>query len=189
MRADRRTGLREIWLFACVLQLATGLTQPQWRFHLAFEDGTGARDTIWLIYDTMATIPTVPPPGPNVDSILGEAGVDIEPDGFNVWVRNALWDSTKTIAMPYSWYPIFEGPSGVDAVNWTPPITIRWDTSLFHAPYLPGPESIGRATLGGNYFFFNNNHPELHAFDMLLDRKSTRLNSSHGGISRMPSSA
>ena len=30
---------------------------------------------------------------------------------------------------------------------------------------------------------------DYEVFDLLTDRKSTRLNSSHGGISRMPSSA
>ena len=34
-------------------------------------------------------------------------------------------------------------------------------------------------------------HSEIHKYepDFVVDRKSTRLNSSHGGISRMPSSA
>lgn len=28
--------------------------QPQWIFHIAFEDATGAKDTIWCIWDTTA---------------------------------------------------------------------------------------------------------------------------------------
>jgi len=30
--------------------------QPQWRFHLAFEDAIGAKDTLWFLYDTTATL-------------------------------------------------------------------------------------------------------------------------------------
>ena len=39
---------------ACSLAVAAA-AQPTWRFHLAFEDGTGARDTIWFVFDTTAT--------------------------------------------------------------------------------------------------------------------------------------
>lgn len=30
-------------------------SQPQWKFHVAFEDATNAKDTIWFIWDTTAT--------------------------------------------------------------------------------------------------------------------------------------
>jgi hypothetical protein len=30
--------------------------QQPWRFHIAFEDGTGARDTLWMIFDNTATV-------------------------------------------------------------------------------------------------------------------------------------
>lgn len=151
----------------CVAFSASAFAQPTWRFHLALENGDGARDTIWLVFDAQATLPVDPFPGPNVDTLLGEAGLALDPDVFNVFVRNALWDSTKTFAKPYSWYPIFDGPL-IESFNWVAPITIRWDTSLFHAPYLPGPDTFGVAMMGGSYFFGHNNHPELQAFDMLL---------------------
>lgn len=143
---------------------ATAAAQPTWRFHLAFEDGTGARDTMWFVYDTTATMGWGPG---DVDYALGEGAVSMDLSAFNVWQLNWDVDTTKTIALPYSEFPSFQG-GAVSAFNYVAPMIIRWDTSLFHASYLPGPESIGMATMGGEYFFFNNNHPELQAFDMLL---------------------
>lgn len=142
------------------------MAQPQWRFHLAFEDGAGARDTIWIIYDVNATVGWGPG---EVDHGLGEGGVAMDPNTFNVWMLNWDFDSTKTKAFPYTQYPNFDGIT-IDAFNWEPPVTLRWDTSLFHAPYLPYVQgSFGIATMGGDHFFFFNNHPELQAFDMLID--------------------
>jgi hypothetical protein len=137
--------------------------QPQWKFYIAFEDGIGARDTIWLIWDTTAhgTLPT--------DTALGEAGVNFNYSAFNVWVYNYDNDSTKTSALPYSAYPAH----GVEvrAFNYQLPLTIRWDSSLFHAPYLPplSPNMVKVARIDNDYFFFVNNSPINHYFDMLLD--------------------
>lgn len=89
---------------------------------------------------------------------------------FHVFTINDLIDSTNSMASPYSWFPIFETGNTIDAINWVPPMTIRWDTSLFHAPYLPYSQGhIGKAIMGGEYFWANSNHPELEAFDMLID--------------------
>lgn len=138
------------------------LAQPQWRFHLAFEDGTGARDTIWMIYDTAATT------GPNADTQLGEGSVNINESTFQVYTLNILGQPTKTIALPYSFYPFFSG-TPIEAVNWQFPVTIRWDPSLFNAPYLPYDQgSIGQAYLGGDYFFFHSNDGSKLGFNMLL---------------------
>ena len=144
------------------------LAQPQWRFHLAFEDGTGARDTIWMVYDTAATNADSPWPGPNVDVPLGEGPVYINESIFQVFTYNALGQQTKTDAFPYSAFPYFFGTI-VDAINWVIPLTIRWDTSLFNAPYLPYDQgSIGQAYLGGDYFFFHSNDGSKLGFNMLL---------------------
>ncbi|MGV9013253.1 MAG: T9SS type A sorting domain-containing protein [Flavobacteriales bacterium] len=151
---------------SCTLALAA-TAQPTWRFHLAFEDGTGARDTLWLVYDTTATVGS--DFSPQVDYALGEGGVNIDTSVFNVWTWNWDGDSTKTHAFPYSWFPILDGTT-IDAIDWVPPITIRWDTSMFHAPYLPYDQGVfGEARMDGLYFFFNNNHPDLQAYDMLWD--------------------
>jgi hypothetical protein len=104
--------------------------QPQWRFHLAFEDATGAKDTIWFIYDTTAT-------GDALDDHLGESFVTVDTNLFNVWMSTTLTGTTaiKTLAIPYAGFP--DGYFPMEGRGYVPPLTLRWDTMLFHAPYLP----------------------------------------------------
>ena len=124
-----------------------------------------------MVYDTTATF------GsdflPVVDTTLGEGRIQMDLDGFNVWMWNWDLDSTKTIAFPYSSYPIFDATI-INAFNWTPPMTIRWDTSLFHVPYLPFEQGdVGIAIMDCLAFFAISNHPELGAYDMLIDDSVT----------------
>jgi hypothetical protein len=129
---------------ACSLAVAA-TAQPTWRFHLAFEDGTGARDTIWFVFDTTATIF-------DVDSQCGEAGVTLNPDSFHVFMFNQGNDSTQTDAQPYTeFFPSFVSQLFY-GMNFQYPLTLSWDTSLFHAPYLPE-GGIGGAVLSGEYFW------------------------------------
>lgn len=132
-------------LFAC-----TAAAQPQWRFHLAFEDGTGARDTIWFIWDTTATM--------GLDTHLGQGSVQMDLDVFNVWMYNPASDSTKTLAYPYSSFP-WHGEQPIHGFNYQYPITIRWDRSLFQAEYLPNPDTINTAVMNGQYFYWYGNMP------------------------------
>ncbi len=88
---------------------------------------------------------------------------------------NPAGDTTKTRAYPYSVYPSFDGTI-IDAINWTPPMTITWDTSLFHAPYLPYSQgSFGIAIMDGLAFSAYMNHPELGfgIHDMLINDSLT----------------
>jgi len=136
--------------------------QQQWKFHLAFEDATGAKDTIWMIWDTTATGPWTP------DTLLGEGAVSFDYSVFNVWIYNYQNDSTKTCAFPYVYYPSHEVE--VRAFNYQYPISVSWDTALFHAQYLPYIQGvINIARIDNDYFFGNNNDPPLQAFNMLLD--------------------
>ncbi|MBK9513549.1 MAG: T9SS type A sorting domain-containing protein [Flavobacteriales bacterium] len=132
--------------------------QPQWRFHLAFEDGTGARDTIWFIFDETATL--------GLDEALGEGAISMDPTVFNVWVRNADWDSTKTRAWPFSYFPNIE--AAVMGSNYEYPVTLSWDTALFQytAEGLPWPGYIPGAQLYCDYIFFTY---EDQLFDMFSD--------------------
>ncbi|MBK8500073.1 MAG: hypothetical protein IPL52_14935 [Flavobacteriales bacterium] len=164
-------SLRNFLLGLTLLASAVCMAQPTWRFHLAFEDGSGARDTIWMVYDTAAHTDW----GPNVDTLLGEGRVELDPTLFNVWLINAVNDTTKTRAYPYSVFPDFDGTI-IDAMNWVPPMTITWDTSLFHAPYLPYVQgSFGIAIMDGLAFSAYNNHPELGfgIYDMLISDSLT----------------
>jgi len=145
--------------------------QQQWKFHLAFKDATGAKDTVWLIYDTNATM--------GLDTALGEGPFNFNHSVFNVWFYDAftpvLSDSTKIIAAPYSYYP--STGCDVQAFNYQLPITVSWDTSLFHASYLPYQQgSISMAYMANDYLSMVNNDPPSHHFNMLLDNH-VKLNS------------
>ncbi len=159
---------------ACSLAVAAA-AQPTWRFPIAFEDGAGARDTIWMVYDTTATLGSNPWPGPNVDTLLGEGQVNVDDGLFHVFLTNAVGDTTQTNAYPYSVFPSFEGTI-IDGMNWTPPMTITWDTSLFHASYLPyGQGNFGVAFMEGLAFSGYPNNPNLQfgQYDMLISDSIT----------------
>lgn len=138
--------MKKVFWFWCFLFFSVAVTaQQQWKFHLAFEDATGAKDTIWLLYDTTAhgTLPT--------DTALGEIGVTFDYSTFNVWVYNADNDSTKTSALPYVYYPSHFAE--VRAINYQYPIIVSWDTALFHVSYLPFSQGyFSIATINNNYF-------------------------------------
>jgi len=124
-------SMRTIHLFLSLsLLLGTIHThaQPQWRFHLAFEDATGAKDTIWFVYDTTASISIA-----NIE--LGEDYFPISPTDFNVWIWRTGDNALKLRAWPYTMFPLGEVP--ISGSNYTPPLTIRWDPSLFQSPALP----------------------------------------------------
>ena len=128
----------------------TATAQPTWRFHLAFEDGSGARDTLWFVWDTTATVHYVGTP-PDYD--LGEGPVDMDTTAFNMWMYNGNDERTQTDAQPYlgGFYPMF-GSFEIWGENFIGPMTIRWDSSLFNAPFLPEP--VFAAALNGEFFFW-----------------------------------
>lgn len=135
-----------------LLALASACTtsaQPTWRFHLAFEDGSGARDTLWFVWDTTATGHYVGTP-PDYD--LGEGPVDMDTSVFNMWMYNGNNERTQTDAQPYDGpYPLFISAE-IWGENFIGPMTIRWDSSLFNAPFLPEP--VFAAALNGEFFFW-----------------------------------
>ena len=134
-------------LFLSLVILGFVKAQEQWKFSLAFEDATGARDTLWFVWDTTATFY-------GADSALGEMSASINSTEFNVWTYNdglAWLDTVKTVALPFDY--CFH--SSIYAINFELPITVKWDSSLFHAPWLP-PLPVGwvnDATLYNAYFF------------------------------------
>ncbi len=136
--------------------------QPQWKFHIAFEDGTGAKDTMWFIWDTSATLL-------GIDTTLGEGNVNFNYESFNVFSLIGFYpelDSTKVYAITYDEY--FE--LQIKAFNYILPLKLSWDTSLFHADYLP-PEPVGwinYARLYNTYFSIVHNNPDFQEFDMTL---------------------
>lgn len=137
-------------------------SQQQWRFHVAYEEATGSKDTLWFIWDTTATFY-------GADTLLGETSAIFNYDEFNVWTYNSglTWnDSIKIVAHPYE----YSFGHDIYAMNFELPVTISWDTSLLHAPFLP-PLPVGwinHARIDNDYFFMVNNCPTAHQFDMTL---------------------
>ena len=113
--------------------------QPQWKFPIAFEDATGAKDTVFFVWDSTATM--------QLDSALGEYPVNLMHGVFQVyWAYNS--DTTKVYAIPIS-NPFFN--NAVVAKNYVYPIKISWDTSLFRSTSLPSP--VNCAEMSNEYFF------------------------------------
>lgn len=155
---------------ACSLAVAAA-AQPTWRFHLAFEDGTGARDTLWFIYDTMVTVPYSYWPIPIDQYDSAQSNLNYGDGDFHVFLQNSMQDTSNSLAFPYTAFPMFETGDHIDAINWTPPMTITWDTSLFHAPYLPYNQGHGgMAVMSGIAFSqFDQGGVGFGLFNMLID--------------------
>jgi hypothetical protein len=150
--------------------LAISLNLPaqiQWKFHLAFEDATAAKDTIWFIWDTSATVY-------GIDTLLGEGNPHIDYNAFNVWTLTGgagtgYFDTTKVVAYPY--YGQFN--EVINAMNFVLPVKITWDSSLFRADWLPT-EPVGWVNSAwiSNDYFFSVNNTDNHYFDLALDNQT-----------------
>jgi len=142
--------------------------QPQWKFHVAFEDATNAKDTIWFIWDTAALFY-------GVDTALGEGNPSMNYNDFNVftltWDTYPDYDTTKVVAHLYE----YSFGHTIEAINYELPIKITWDTALLHADWLP-PTPVGwvnYARIDNDYFFFYNNNGLAHQYDMTLSDSVT----------------
>lgn len=117
--------------------------QPQWKFPIAFEDATGAKDTIFFIWDSSATFY-------GYDTIWGEYPINIDSSKFNVYmvIGDGLHYS-KVWAIPFSYS--FE--QYIYATTYTYPIKISWDRSLFYSSALYSPVTC--AEMDNEYFFYS----------------------------------
>jgi len=118
---------RLISLFVCVASALSVISQEnaQWAFYLAFEDATGARDTVWLVLDEAA--------GPStMDVQFGEEPIVLNDTLFNVWTYTLDWNE------PYNCYATNFGNAGlyIEGNNYSLPITLTWDSTLFQADIL-----------------------------------------------------
>lgn len=171
-----RNSKKSISAIAVALLISVvGFAQPTWRFPLAFEDGTGARDTLWLVYDTAVVQTQSHWPVDFGEYQQSRINLDYSDGAFHVFTINDLIDSTNSMAFPYSWFPMFETGNTIDAINWTPPMSITWDTSLFHASYLPYAKgSFGVAMMNGIAFSqFDQGGTGFGIFNMLVDDSVT----------------
>ncbi len=152
------------------------LAQSQWKFPIAFEDASGAKDTIWYIWDSTATS--------GIDTALGEGKSAMDPNVFNVFTLNFNPDSTKTHALPFLNQSL---AIEIKAINYQHPITISWDSSLFGRYFSVGFDHINIARIYNDYFFFIvNNDPGLQAHNMLLDNQVVAPWFSWGPQSQFP---
>lgn len=115
-------------LFCLIGNTALAQVQPQFKFYLAFEDATGARDTIWVIVDSAANEQIS-------DTTFGELARLKSFTNFQVF----LWSTASGDSIYNTWADnygnqnsYFEFPSvpGIRMVNGIYPITMSWDTNL-----------------------------------------------------------
>lgn len=113
---------------------------PEFKFYLAFEDATGAKDTLWLILDSTATI--------GMDTALGEIPQDLSSPNFHVYFKYSATDSLKITARHQQ-----DGVGGqIWAQNYVYPITLKWDSALLFTNNLP--YNFNEAWLSNDWFFF-----------------------------------
>ena len=150
-----------IYLIApsCVAQ-----QNAQWPFYIAFEDATGAKDTMWMVFDSSAAYPN------GVSPSLGEVPLSSQDTlDFHVWCNLYFGEqgakySTSAKSLSYS-----SNERLIYAANYVLPITARWDTLLFTADILyETGDPVNRATIDNNYFFLVNNW-YFQVFEMTLD--------------------
>jgi len=154
----------------------------EWKFYFAFEDASGAKDTIWTCLDENGTF--------DVDTALGEVPVALDSTEFNVWIHHYMTGSTpyKLAARSLESSPEVE----IYGMNAELPITLSWDTALFNAPVLmetsTGP--ICNPRMDSQWFFFQTNAPWLHhQYSMIFDNQVVLSESGLGSTNHFPITA
>jgi len=152
-----------IMLLSLVYNTVKGQQNAQWPFYIAFEDAIGAKDTIWMVFDTSAT------EWGDLDPHLGEIPqIVIDSSLFRVWVyRDHELNEYNTNArniISYSFNQI-----SIYAANYELPIIARWDSSLFAAGVLYEYGDRVNWAVFDNEYFFGVNNGWGHEFELLLD--------------------
>src|SRR5690554_54405 len=150
-----------IMLLSLVYNTVKGQQNAQWPFYIAFEDAIGAKDTIWMVFDSSAT------EWGDLDPHLGEIPqIVIDSSLFRVWVyRDHELNEYNTNArniISYSFNQI-----SIYAANYELPIIARWDSSLFAAGVLyEYGDRVNWAVFDNEYFF---GYHSDDGFNLLLD--------------------
>jgi len=118
---------------------------PQWKFPIAFEDATGAKDTVFFIWDSTANFYV-----DDFDTVWGEIPMSIDSSKFCVYLQINLGYFAKTWAIP----PDIGFERHVFAINYIYPIKISWDTALFHSSSIDS--SVKCAEMDNDYFFWTS---------------------------------
>ncbi|MCY7409046.1 MAG: T9SS type A sorting domain-containing protein [Chitinophagales bacterium] len=120
--------------------------QPAWVFPLWFEDGSGAKDTLYFCYDSTAK--SVLP----YDTILGEVQTIIDTSEFTVYYGCSFNFSTFLIRQSY----VTDSNSlGESVCVWHAylPLKIKWDRNLFYIDSLPYPDQGPAPRAKGGFYF------------------------------------
>jgi hypothetical protein len=146
---------------------------PDFKFHLAFEDATGAKDTVWLIWDSLATT--------GYDTIFNEYPHSLPTDTFQVYIKYNGVDSGKVRAIGYDYdsYDFY-----ISAHNYVEPLNIFWDSSLIFNNNLPF--EIRESYFDNEWFFLNNNWGGNHAFNILWDNHVELPSFNYGSQNHFP---
>lgn len=137
--------MKRLLFFLCIAVYSSLFSQeePDWKFYLAFEDATGAKDTVWIAMDEEGTF--------EQDVQFGEVPQNMNEDEFHVYF--SLDTGKSDIFVLPLVLPGLEAL--VNAENHTYPITLSWDTTLFNAPILMNsPEGPVINPLLDNAYFF-----------------------------------
>lgn len=129
----------------------------QWSFYMAFEDATGAKDSIWFLLDTASTVPD------SISGLYGEHPIEEDSINFQVWFYHPL---DYVNGNPTERYNTFLGRITNDEAAFSPdihsenfvlPITATWDSSLFTSEvlYEYGGNPINKAILDNDYLFLS----------------------------------
>ncbi|MBK8486230.1 MAG: T9SS type A sorting domain-containing protein [Bacteroidetes bacterium] len=126
--------------------------QPAWVFPLWFEDGTGAKDTLYLGYDSEGQDYGYP----QSDTVFAEYFNLIDTTKFNVYWSSIYFDSL--ILKNIIWQHL-EFYTYISFYKAEYPIKISWDNNLFYSEALPYPfnEDLPRAW---GLFYCHDNSPE-----------------------------
>jgi hypothetical protein len=126
--------------------------EPQFKFWLAFEDATGAKDTLWLIMDSTANTF-------GDDPHLGDTMIYDTTSNFKI-SRN-LYLYTDTLR-EYKIHKVQATgirnniSTSIDAFNYQLPLTIRYDTNIFNNNGLPYKFKTAYLHNNYSYFYLNN---------------------------------
>jgi hypothetical protein len=143
--------MKQILTFFLLTLSSVLCAQNSWNLTIAFEDATGAKDTLRIFWDEDASL--------DEDISLGE--FPINPDtinGFRVAFHSISFSTSqenyyKSIAAPWSW----DAMDGfIYAYDHVEPVTITYDSNYFNdAELFPFLDSLYiRGEMHSNYFFF-----------------------------------
>ncbi|MBA3649882.1 MAG: T9SS type A sorting domain-containing protein, partial [Chitinophagales bacterium] len=117
-------------LLAQVYTVPGAQIQPAWVFPLWFEDGSGAKDTLYFSYDPNA--------GSVSDTIFGEKKEQLDSTMFQAYYACAI----DTNFSAYKKITLTSPQIGVNICffNTQMPLTLRWDSKVLNSDSLPLPD-------------------------------------------------